>query len=303
MVGTAEILSTFEHCPRQCFWMKRWEKRKLTALEMLDAGIRAAVTEKNRKDYGNVAGETVFGLGVDPGIDSHEYDLHSEVIHAASLCDIIATAVRKPSEPPWLIPETLSCWKPSCFLSPDGAYLRRVVCVTSWSDERHYSVCRSWATLGAVCNYSLPMQIAVIVLGPHRSGKYHSFWTHGLLHPRNKKLRFRKKNAQHEPFKDSWESVWREDHDEIETTAWLEEMLADGVLADLCFSVKIGVPEKSARQHMLDLMKRKLKAIEALKTLPDEQMTGCDWPKPCQFRNECHAGSEPRNGIFKMISS
>jgi hypothetical protein len=302
MVGTAEILSSFEHCPRQCFWIQRWEKRKSTALEMLDAGIRAAVIDQNRKDWGNVAGETVYELGVNPGIDSQEYDLHSEVIHTASLCDIISTAIRKPSELPWLIPDTLMNWKPSCFLSPDGQYLRRVVCVTAWSDERHYSVCRSWATLGAVCNYSLPMQIAVIILGSHRNGKYYSFWTHGLLHPKNKKLRFRKKNALYEPFKDSWESIWREDHDEINTTAWLEGMLSDGVLADLCFSVKIDVPAKPAKDHLLDLIKRKLEALEKLRKLPDEQMTGCDWPKPCQFRNECHAGREPQNGVFKMLA-
>jgi hypothetical protein len=145
------------------------------------------------------------------------------------------------------------------------------------------------------------MQQVVIVLGQSREGKRHSAWAKGLLHPVNKKLRFRKKNAVSEPFKSSWEQIWREDHDEITTRDWLQTMLSDGVLQDLCFSVNIAVPEKFACQSILDMAARKLEKLEKMKSLPDPQLTGCNWPKPCLFRTPCHAGKSPQKGLFKIL--
>jgi hypothetical protein len=303
MQGTAEMLTAFETCPRQAWWRREWERTKMGATQMLQAGVCAAMLEAERKDWGEVAGETVYALGAEPGLLTEHYDVHSEVIHLAAIADVVASAVRPPGSLPWLVPESLDGWEPSCFLSPDGLHLRRIVFASSWNDDRHYSVCRSWPSLGPVSYYKMPMQIAVVILGQHRGGKYFSSWSRGLLHPMNKKLRFRKKRDIAAGFKASWEEVWREDHAEISTEQWLQAMLEDGALADACFSVDIAVPEKPARDRIVDMAKRKLDRVAALTELPDPQLTGCDWPAPCIFRDPCHAGREPREGLFKILTS
>jgi len=306
-MDTAELLTAFEECPRKAFWMQSWQRSRMDASQMLQAAIRAGVTTE-RKDFGEAAGEECYGLGSDPGLQSEHYDVHGEVIHLACIADLLVTAIRKPTDRPWGIPEPIrmgegSLWASSAYLDHSGSHLRRVVLVSNWSDDRHYSECRSWFSLGNVCVYHLPMQLVVIVLGQSREGKRHSAWAKGLLHPVNKKLRFRKKNAVGEPFKSSWEQIWREDHDEITTHDWLQTMLDDGVLTDLCFNVNISVPEKSACQSILDMAARKLEKLEKMKSLPDPQLTGCDWPKPCVFRVPCHAGRSPQKGPYRILES
>jgi len=300
MQGTAEMLTAFETCPRQAWWRRAWDRTKLDPAQMLQAGVRAGLLEPERKDWGEVAGETVYECGVSPGLQSEHYDVHGEVVHLACIADIVTTAIRKPGDPPWKTPEILETWLPSCFLSPDGLYLRRVIFVGSWNSDRHYSICRSWYSLGPVCFYGIPMQQAIVVLGSHRDGKYFSPWAKGLLHPANKKLRFRKKRDIAAGFKSSWEEAWREDHDEVSTQDWLQAMLEDGVLADVCFNVDIPVPEAAARLRIMDMAKRKLERLVLMTELPDPQLTGCDWPVPCIFRGPCHAGREPQEGLYRI---
>jgi hypothetical protein len=306
MKTTAELLSVYETCPRAAFWYRFWEREKLDGHEMLLAGIRSGLTS-TRKDFGEVAGEECYGLGAGPGLLTDHYDVHSEVIHLACIADIVTTAVRRPDEAPWGKPENCkvgdSLWRSGVYMDPAGTHLRRVVLVSSWSDDRHYSECRSWESLGNVCVYGLPMQQAVIVLGQNRNGKRHSPWAKGLRHPANRKLRFRKKTSVKEGFKSSWIEVWREDYDEISTHDWLQSMLEDGVLQDVCFNVDLPVPEKNARQRILDLAARKLERLNGLTEVPDLQLTGCDWPRPCLFRGPCHQGKELSRhfGMTKIV--
>jgi len=300
MLGTAELLTAFEQCPRKAYWLRFWEHIKIDGNTMLQRAIRAGLLS-DRADFGEAAGEECYGMGIEPGLDTDSYDVHGEVCHLSALADVITSAIRKPTESPWKVPEKLENWRSSCFLSPDGSHLRRIVLVTSWSDDRHYSECRSWFSLGEVCAYGLPMQQVVIVLGQNRNGKRHSPWAKGLRHPANKKLRFRKKNDVSEGFKNTWLQVWREDFDDISTHDWLQAMLADGVLQDVCFNVDIPVPEKSARQAILDMAARKLEKVQNLDSLPDPQLTGCDWPRPCIFRVPCHGGRAPQRGVFEVV--
>jgi len=302
---TAELLTALEECPRKAFWRREWARVKLDAAELLAAGIRAGV-QTARTDFGQAAGEECYGLGNEPGLATTHYDLHGEVVHLAAIADIITTALRKPGEVPWRTPEPIKLsdgqiWRSKATLSPDGSHLRRVVLASGWNDDRHYSECRSWFSLGEVSAYNLPLQMAVVVLGAHREGKYHGPWARGVRHPANKKLRFRKKHAVAEGFKSTWQQVWREDFDEISTHEWLQAMLEDGVLQDVCFPVKIDVPEKSARRRIQEMAERKLEILEKIRELPDPQLTGCDWPAPCLFRQPCHAGREPQRGLFRML--
>jgi hypothetical protein len=147
--------------------------------------------------------------------------------------------------------------------------------------------------MGEMVAYSLPMQLVVAVIGQSRSGKRHSPFTKGLLHPVNKRLRFKKKADKDTPFKASWLPVWREDHDEISTESWLQSMLTDCVLEDHLFKVDIPLPTKEAQRKIRDLASKKLEEIETADILPDQQMSTCDHPYPCVFRNNCHSGNSP----------
>ena len=302
------LLTDFERCDRKGFWSRSHERIKLDDTEMLQAAIRAGVTEGTRTDWGEVAGEECFGLGAEPGLLSSGYDVYAEVVHLSCIADIVTTAIRKTGEQPWQTPEPVQLgdgpmWTSGAYLSPDGGHLRRIVLASSWSDDRHYSECRSWFSLGEICAYGLPMQQVVIVLGQRRNGKRHGYWSKAVLHPMNRKLRFRKKHDVATGFKDSWLPIWREDHDEIETATWLQAMLDDGVLTDCCFSVEIPVPEKAARQSIVDLAARKLEKIQNLDSLPDQNLSTCDWPVACVFRADCHAGREPHKAMFKTVDS
>jgi hypothetical protein len=300
------LLTYFEQCARKGYWGRLHERIRLDDTEMLQTALRAGLTTE-RTDFGDCAGEECYGLGVEPGLNSDFYDVHSQVVHLSCLADIICCAIRKPLEAPWTLPEPIKLggdgplWTSGAYLSPDGSHLRRVVLATSWNDNRHYSEARSWFSLGECAAYDLPMQQATIILGQNRDGKRHSHWTKALLHPVNRKLRFRKKHDVSEGFKSTWLPVWREDHDEITTSMWLQGMLDDGVLSDLCFSVEIPALEKSARQRILDLAASKLEKVQNLDSLPEPQLSTCDWPQKCLFRDDCHAGRFPRKGVFRLL--
>jgi hypothetical protein len=303
---THELLESYEKCQRAGIYDRDWEKYKLTPHKMLMEGIREGLTI-DRKDYWQAAGEICFELAVQPGLDSKQFDLHAEVVHLCSLSDILSAALRK--NDPWNPVEPIEVgngiiWESDSFLDGTGDALRRVVCVSSWSDDRHYSMMRSWGSLGTVCLHNMPMKIAVCVLGSHRDGRYHSHWTKAVLHPVNKKLRFRKRTEKGTGFKESWTPVFREDRDEITTQNWLQSMLDDGVLQDSMFVVELPVPESRARQEIIDLASRRLDEIYNTKTLPDKQFSTCDWPTPCMNRCHCHKGDNPsgKYGFVKIGS-
>lgn len=292
-MDTPEILEGVERCPRIPHWGRDWEKGRLSPQDMLDIGVDAGLTMPIGGDYGVEAGETLYALAGNHQIESKQHNLHDQVVHLAALADLITTAIRKPVDEPWEYPAPLENWEPSCYLSPDGNHLRKVVFVTSWSDDRHYSLCRSWGALGEVCQYQLPMQLVVCMLGKHLNGRFHSFWSHALTHPINKKLKFRKKNDIATALKSSWREVWREDHDEYTTQAWLNAMVADDVIRDVLFKIDIPVPEKLARQQIIDLAARKLDRVRKIKTLPDRNLSTCSWPVPCIHQRHCDANEEP----------
>lgn len=299
MQDTAYLITSDEECTRKGHLIQRWEKNKIPAARALDLGIRAGLTYDGQ-DFGEEAGSVVYELGATRGLDSEQYDVHSEVVHVASLADIVSVAARKAGDKPWKSPDPLEEWNPSCFISPDGLHLRRVVCVPNWSDERHDAICRSWATLGPIAFYDLPMQIAVCITGNRRDGRYHSFWSHALQHPQNKKLRFRKKNDIAAGFKSSWLECWRPDHDEISTREWLDAMIGDDVLRDVFFKVDMPRMEEVSRERVMDVAKRKIERIRNTKTLPDEQYAGCSFPVRCQFLGCCNRGEVP-NGRYGFI--
>jgi hypothetical protein len=137
------------------------------------------------------------------------------------------------------------------------------------------------------------MQMAVCVIGQRRDGRNHGYWTRAFQHPVSKQIRFRRKHNPSEGFKSSWEQIWREDYDTISTVTWLESMLSDGVLSDVCFVIDLPVPEPKARQSIVDLAVRRLEQIWTTKELPEPNLSTCFWPTRCPFVSPCHSGQMP----------
>jgi hypothetical protein len=296
-MGTDELLSQLEVCERAAYWSLDWEKNQITPNQLLQEGIREGLLS-GRGDFGECAGEKVVEIGSKRELTTDYPQVYDQIIHMASLADILSHALRKAVGEPWGLPEPTTIpggheWSSTAYLAPSGTSLRRVVLVSHWDKDRHYSFCRSWETVGNICAYSLPMQLAVCVLGQVRDGKHYGYFSRGYRHPVNRGLRFRKKTDVNSRFKDSWQQVFREDFDDIPTLDWLSAMHKDGVLEDSCFSVTVDVPQENARTHVLDLAARKLDRLMNLKTVPDEQFTGCSWPTRCPYITPCHSGYEP----------
>ena len=286
MYSTSHILKEFEICPRKSFWMKTWERDQIDAKELLYEGIKSGLTT-SRKDFGDAAGEEIISVARDQElIQDDKADQYSSIIHLASLSDIIVSAIRKPTDDPWTLPEPVDLgdgvtWHSSCFLAPSGQTLRRVSLVSSWSKDRHFGDQRGWNCLGESCVYGLPMQTVVIVLGQHREGKYNGYWSKGFRHPINRGLRIKRKNFISKGFSDSWTQCWREDYDQISTQEWLDQMIKDEVLQDVCFRVDLPLPDEENRQRIVDLAKSKLKRIYSTDELPEQNLSVCDFPIPC----------------------
>ena len=65
---------------------------------MLMAGIHEGLTVDSN-NWGQAAGEKCYELAVQPGLESSQFDIHSEVVHLCAMSDVISTAVRK--KEPW----------------------------------------------------------------------------------------------------------------------------------------------------------------------------------------------------------
>ncbi len=139
--------------------------------------------------------------------------------------------------------------------------------------------------------YNLPMQLIWLVIGQQRDGLRNSPWTSGFLHPMNRELRFRKRSKgtrlEGNVFNDRWEKVRREDHAEISRETWLESMLRDDVLNEVCFREDVPIPPEIHLTRVRDMAKRKLDRLHALKEKPEANLSGCEWPVPCPFRKLC----------------
>lgn len=299
-----ELITAFECCPRKAYFMRDWEPRRLLAKEMVVRGLRVALTAPECKEtpFGEVAGDEVMQLAADRGLESDLHRTYDSVLNHACLSDLLVSSIRKPGDLPWLTPND---FPNDCYVSPDGSHLRRILLVSNWNENRHYGECRTWKSLGLMAEHNLPLQLVVFVIGQQRNGKRSSPWTQGFLHPMNKQLRFRKKSrSTSEVFNDKWNKVYREDHDEISRETWLESMLRDDVLAEVCFRVDIPLPDHPHRLRIRQTTERKLSALHAMKEKPDIQYSTCDFPVPCVFKRCCHVYPErepsEKNGFVRL---
>jgi hypothetical protein len=273
---------------------------------MVAEAIQAALLAPEG-NVGEIAGSTMLQLAADRGLDTTSSRIYDSVTHHACIADLMSAGLRKPEQSPWLLPDPVQNWTSSSLMAPDGNSLRRLVLVSHWTAERHYAECRSWFSLGEIAAYELPMQMVVLVLGQERDGLRHGPWSQGFLHPQNHQLRFRKKSrSSSEVFSEKWEKINREDHAEISRETWLEAMLRDDVLDEVCFRIDIPIPNPRILTHIRDLGRRKMDHLMGLKHKPDPNLSSCDWPVPCQFLRCCHSIPErepsEKNGFLQVLS-
>jgi hypothetical protein len=294
-MSTADLLTNLETCPRNGYYSRDWESNRFTQVQMIQSALRVAFLSDS-EDYGEEAGSHVMDLAHERGLQDKTHSPYAAVTHAACLSDLLSTAIRG-KQAPWGVPETLDRetyqWESGALLDPSGAFLRRVILASSWSEERHFSEVNSWRSIGEVAHYGLPMQQVVAVLGPHRDGKRHSPFTKGLIHPRSGKLRFRKKSqSTSTDFKDSWDRIWREDRAEITNHEWLSAMESDDVLKEHLFTVEIPVPSASDIGRIREMAARKLERLREMTSEPEPNLSTCYLPQ-CPFVICCHQKQQP----------
>lgn len=285
----ALLLSDLESCPRRGYWTRNWEARKLHPTEILRRSIAEALTDTDYPDKGKYAGELVMGYAGDRGLDivsTHKYDI---AVHFAALADILTTflASRGDYSRPKTVKGQNLTWEPYCLQR--GEELVRIILVDHLGEERQMSEGRSWFTLGEMAAYKMPLTMEIFLLGASSGNKRHSAWSKGLLHPRNRALRFKKQTQKVAGFKESWVPVWREDYAEIGRDAWLKAMEADGVIADVYRRVHVSRLDDERIAEIRGIIERKTERLYQIGEVPDPNYSACDWPRPCPFRQCCFA--------------
>ena len=294
MTVSASLIQDLESCLRRGFYSRDWLPRRLHPTEIMRQAINAALARSEGEDCGQYAGNETMQLCADVGLDlkdtGHLYDIG---LHAACIADLVSTWLSRRIEANLGVPADEKVgehvWESSCLAAVEAGRLVRFVLVDHFSDERTLAESRSWFTLGEVAVYDCPMDVYLVSLGASRNGKRHSAWSKGLLHPRNRKVRFKKQANRIEGFKETWIPIWREDHQEISRESWLQAMEMDGVLQDLTTSFSVEPLTPFRRLEALETIARKADLLASLQTLPDPSYSACDWPRPCPFRTVCFA--------------
>lgn len=302
---SAELLSDIEACQRRGYYSRDWFPRRLHPTALTRQAIYKVLTEP-AEDIGDRAGSEVMSLCANVGLDlkdsGHLYDVG---LHHAAIADLVSTWARQRIGATLGVPadETIGnhLWESSCLAAPAAARLVRIVLVDHFSDERTLAESRSWLTLGEIAVYDCPMDVYLVCLGQSRNGKRHSSWSKGLLHPRNRQVRFKRQAGKIDGFKETWVPIWREDHQEISRETWLRQMQSDGVLQDLTTSFTVEALSPFHRNEALDVIQRKADALASVSKLPDPSYSACDWPRPCPFRSVCFAPARvtPKDLAFR----
>lgn len=295
---SAKLIAGYDSCERRGFFEREWQSERLHPTAILYKAVEAALSQSEREDVGELAGENVVQLCADRGLDlegDHRFDLYNIGTHHACLADVISAYLRTRQGAFWHAPENNDAfpdWVPRCFTTARETVLERLVLVDHWTDDRKAAEIHSWRTIAEMCVYEMPMTLQVIVLGASRRGKRHSAWTKGLLHPRNRALRFARKQEKKQGFVGNWHQVWREDHDQISRETWISAMESDRVIEDLAFQVPVKLPHLSKIRQVREVIRRKGEAIRKLSKMPDPCYSACDGFVPCPFQRCCFGDQE-----------
>lgn len=326
---SAADLEQFETCPRRYQWTRTYAPFRISLTGALYSALHAGLTASGTLDPETSARNRLMALAAQPGLDIEGEGMYDAATHLASLAGILTVYLRggegawtrvaakeisaegKVSDPnpppprparvtwerhkhrfdPQAAPVISSSflWESSCYEAPDS-YLRRVVLVDHWNEDRRVEEQSSWRTVAECALLDRPVLLNVITIGKSLRNRRYSAWTKGLLHPNSHQLRFM---GRHGNLGNDWNEIWRERWNGS-TDRWLGVMQADGVMKDLVRSVKVSVP--GHRQEIVNDILRMQREMAALSANPPMRRAGCFGFSRCQYVPMCHGGREVTPG-------
>jgi len=286
---SAQILELHDRCFRAPWLAKSWERNNLSASQALYAAVEEGL-QSDSPDPGQLAGDELFTLASTRGLDIAVSDLYGAATHLAAIADLV-TWVLRPDKDRWERPADVSIGREpwvSCAFVRGNTSLRRVVLCDRWDGNRQLAEEHSWRTIGEIAAYGLPMTLMVAVLGSTREGRRHGPWSKAWEHPISHGLRMKRRDGK--GFSGDWNAVFREDT-EYSREKWLDQMTQDGVLVDALITHEVAVPEYIHKVRKL--AEKKLSLIREMKIRPDPQISACDGPFPCSYREACWNFTDP----------
>lgn len=282
---STHLLDTFDKCERRFAFSQKYEPKLITPLGLLYHSLNAAIISP---DPAQSAKDAAMRMAARREMVTGDINKFTTIRHLEALAGIIATAVQQKLGILTPLGE-VNGWDSALYRSSNNI-LHRIELVSHFDDDRLRACAHSWRVIGEMAALRSPINLVMIVIGAQRGGRRHSAWTRGLLHPVNKALRFAPRNAKKKGFGDTWNHAWREQHSEISTLEWLNQMKKDDVLDDLIHSRSIAYRHDdhrmiAAREEMFALS---LRMSTATLTAPMRR-SACDEWGGCPFANVCYS--------------
>jgi hypothetical protein len=285
---SAQLLDTYDRCPRRFAFERTHEPRSISLLGLLYAGVEGALM-----------GDPDAISRITQRLDVNAGDLSplSAVRHVECMAEVIGLALREKLgvaqrlEP---VPLLSHEWQSNLFEC--RGTLHRIILTSYLDDDSLRSFAHSWQTIGELAALERSITLTVVIIGAQRGGRRHSPWAKGFLHPIQKTLRIgRRKAGGADGFTTGWKEVWRE-QTEIKAETWLERMKADEMLGDLIVSRKITYRGEDPRM---------VQAREDIHTFADQmgeaslasdlplRRSSCDeiGRGPCPFQPVCYSST------------
>ena len=256
MILTAQLFDIFDRCERRFAFEREYEPRTISLTGLLYAAVEGSLTAPDPcQGVKDAIAERTQRLDVSAG----DLSPISAVRHVESMAEVIALALREKFGSARRADDAKlgeHVWRSNLFICRGRPH--RFVLTSHLDDDSLRSYGHGWQTIGEMAALETSIMLTAIIIGAQRSGRRHSPWAKGFLHPVQKQLRIgRRKAAQNDGFTSGWKEIWREQSD-IKADTWLERMQADEMMGDLIVSRKLqyrGEDErmKQARREMFTL--------------------------------------------------
>jgi hypothetical protein len=226
---SAQLLDSFDRCPRRYALESTHEPRSISTIGLLYAGVEGGIVEPDGTF------DAIRAITCRKDVDSGQLAAISAVRHIGFMAEVIALALTRrfgrfrPIAP---VPLGKHQWQSNLFESKHG--LHRILLVSALDDDTLRGYAHSWGTVGEIAALQKDVTLTAVVVGAQRAGRRHGHWSKCYQHPIQKSaLRFaRRKGGKGAGFTDGWREVWREATD-IPAPVWVDKMEADEVMGEL----------------------------------------------------------------------
>jgi hypothetical protein len=282
MILSAQLLDTYDRCPRRFAYERTHEPRTISLLGLLYAGVEGHL-------LGNADAITELTQRLD--VNAGDLSPISAVRHVQCMAEVIGLALRaklgaasRPEPTPLCGHE----WHTGLFEA--RSELHRIILTSHIDDDSLRSFAHSWQTIGELAALERSITLTVVIIGAQRGGRRHSPWAKGYEHPIQRNLRFAPRNKD-KGFTDNWKTVWREQSD-YKAETWLDKLKLDNMLPEMIMSRKIQYRGSDAR--MLQARREVLLLADQMQdSHPDSPMrrSSCDeiGRGPCPFQPVCYS--------------